>query len=51
VTIYPPGIPILIPGEAISAEAVEYLEFLGRHGARIDGVVEQPEPGIRVLAT
>jgi len=50
VTIYPPGIPILAPGEAISLEAVEYLEFLGRHGARIDGVVEQPDPGIRVLA-
>jgi arginine/lysine/ornithine decarboxylase len=50
VTIYPPGIPILIPGEEISAEAVDYLEFLGRHGARIDGVVELPVPSIRVLA-
>ncbi len=50
VTIYPPGIPILAPGEEISPQAVEYLQFLGRHGARIDGVVEQPEPGIRVLA-
>ncbi|MFI5339012.1 MAG: aminotransferase class I/II-fold pyridoxal phosphate-dependent enzyme [Candidatus Methylomirabilales bacterium] len=50
VTIYPPGIPILAPGEEISREAVEYLQFLGRHGARIDGVMEQPDPGIRVLA-
>jgi arginine/lysine/ornithine decarboxylase len=50
VTIYPPGIPILTPGEEISREAVEYLQFLGRHGARIDGVVELPDPGIRVLA-
>ena len=50
VTIYPPGIPILTPGEEISARAVEYLQFLAQHGARIDGVVEQPEPGIRVLA-
>jgi hypothetical protein len=29
---------------------VDYLEFLGRHGARIDGVIELPDPGIRVLA-
>ena len=50
VTIYPPGIPILVPGEEISPAAVEYLQFLGRHGARIDGVIELPEPGIRVLA-
>jgi arginine/lysine/ornithine decarboxylase len=51
VTIYPPGIPILTPGEEISPAAVEYLRFLGSHGARIDGVIELPEPGIRVLAT
>jgi len=50
VTIYPPGVPILVPGEEISAAAVDYLQFLGRHGARIDGVVERPEAGIRVLA-
>jgi arginine decarboxylase len=50
VTIYPPGIPILTPGEEISPAAVEYLQFLGRHGARIDGVIELPGPGIRVLA-
>lgn len=42
ITIYPPGIPILVPGEEISPTAVEYLEFLGRRGARIDGVVDQP---------
>jgi arginine decarboxylase len=40
ITIYPPGIPILVPGETISREAVEYLTFLGRHGARIDGVFD-----------
>ncbi len=49
VTIYPPGIPILVPGEEISPEAVEYLRFMARHGARIDGVMELPESGIRVL--
>jgi arginine/lysine/ornithine decarboxylase len=59
VTIYPPGIPILVPGEEITPEAVEYLLFLGGHGARIDGVQDPPagsrdeaawgEPAIRVL--
>jgi arginine/lysine/ornithine decarboxylase len=40
ITVYPPGIPILIPGEEISKEAVDYLQHLGAHGARIDGVLE-----------
>ena len=42
ITIYPPGIPILVPGEEISRTAVEYLQFLGMKGARIDGVLDQP---------
>ena len=63
VTIYPPGIPILVPGEEITRTAVDYLLFLECHGARIDGVLEaagpappgtgmagRPEPRIRVLA-
>jgi arginine/lysine/ornithine decarboxylase len=40
ITIYPPGIPILVPGEEISPTAVEYLQFLGSRGARIDGVLD-----------
>jgi len=44
VTVYPPGIPILVPGEEVSADAVEYLVFLGGHGARIDGVQDAPAP-------
>jgi arginine decarboxylase len=62
ITIYPPGIPILVPGEEISQTAVEYLEFLGARGARIDGVLDATagpregihpgttEPHVRVLA-
>jgi len=57
ITIYPPGIPILVPGEEISPTAVEYLEFLGTRGARIDGVLDHPPgagensgPRVRVLA-
>jgi arginine/lysine/ornithine decarboxylase len=54
ITIYPPGIPILVPGEEISAAAVEYLQYLGSRGARIDGVVDPTagggEAAVRVLA-
>jgi arginine/lysine/ornithine decarboxylase len=62
ITIYPPGIPILVPGEEISPTAVEYLEFLGARGARVDGVLDATagsrdgdrpvteEPHVRVLA-
>ena len=45
VTIYPPGIPILVPGEEITRAAVDYLLFLGRRGARIDGVLDPPADG------
>ncbi len=53
ITVYPPGIPILVPGEEISCTAVEYLQFLGARGARIDGVLDQPDetgPQVRVVA-
>ena len=62
ITIYPPGIPILVPGEEVSQTAVEYLQFLGGRGARIDGVLDPAlpsngaagvaasEPQVRVLA-
>jgi lysine decarboxylase len=48
VTIYPPGIPVVVPGETFTPETVEYLRFMGAHGARIDGVLDSPggeEPG------
>ena len=53
ITIYPPGIPILVPGEEISRTAVNYLQLLGARGARIDGVLDQPDeagPQVRVVA-
>jgi arginine decarboxylase len=49
VTIYPPGIPVLVPGEEVGASTIEYLLSLASHGARIDGVLELDEPQIRVL--
>ena len=49
VTIYPPGIPVLVPGEEIGSSTIDYLLSLASHGARIDGVLELDEPQIRVL--
>jgi arginine/lysine/ornithine decarboxylase len=50
VTIYPPGIPVLVPGEEVTPEAIEYLTFLAAQGGRLDGVVELDEPFIRLVA-
>jgi arginine/lysine/ornithine decarboxylase len=49
VSIYPPGIPILVPGEEVDGATVDYLRAVARCGARIDGVRELDEPQVRVL--
>ena len=49
VTIYPPGVPVLVPGEEVGFSAIDYLRSLASYGARIDGVLELDEPQIRVL--
>ncbi|MBI5179903.1 MAG: arginine decarboxylase, partial [Nitrospirae bacterium] len=40
ITVYPPGIPILVPGEIISEEMVAYLRKMIDLGATIDGLNE-----------
>ena len=40
VTVYPPGIPLLVPGEEISREAIDYLQNMAGLGAIIDGMNE-----------
>lgn len=40
VTVYPPGTPILVPGEIVSEEARAYLEEALRLGATVDGLDE-----------
>jgi len=40
VTVYPPGIPLLVPGEEISKEAIDYLQNMAGLGAIIDGMNE-----------
>jgi lysine decarboxylase len=37
VTCYPPGIPILCPGEEVTPEIIEHIELMKRNGYRIQG--------------
>jgi lysine decarboxylase len=49
VTVYPPGIPILIPGEMITPEIRDYLIQISRLGATIDGLPVDDNSMISVL--
>jgi arginine/lysine/ornithine decarboxylase len=40
VTVYPPGIPLFVPGEEISRDAIEYINNMAGWGAIIDGLNE-----------
>ncbi|TYP49237.1 aminotransferase class I/II-fold pyridoxal phosphate-dependent enzyme [Thermosediminibacter litoriperuensis] len=47
---YPPGIPIICPGERITGEVIEYAKALKAEGCHLQGT-EDPEAGfIKVLA-
>ena len=48
VTVYPPGVPMLIPGEELTAEALRRIEENRRLGLTVEGVTEQGE--IAVIA-
>ena len=39
---YPPGIPILAPGERITREIVDYIQFAKERGCSLQGT-EDPE--------
>jgi lysine decarboxylase len=40
VTVYPPGIPVLVPGEIVTGEAVTYLKRTLTLGGTVDGLDE-----------
>lgn len=47
---YPPGVPVLCPGEQVSAEAVEYLQAILDKGGEVRGLAGSPEaPAVRVV--
>lgn len=47
---YPPGIPILAPGELVTAEAVAYILFVGEHGGFLSGTHDPNVRSLQVLA-
>lgn len=50
VAVYPPGIPQLVPGEAITSEQVDYLQQCVEHGLYLHGIVKRGEDAcVRVL--
>ena len=46
---YPPGIPVLAPGETITADKVAYLREGARHGMYLSGPVDPQLKTIRVV--
>lgn len=50
VYVYPPGIPILVPGERISKYTVEKIESILDSGLQLQGVRDQTGAGIQVLS-
>jgi arginine decarboxylase len=50
VTCYPPGVPLLCPGERVDAEVVEYLQVVREAGLRISGPADPTLETLRVVA-
>ena len=48
IAFYPPGIPVLCPGEEITEALVEYIRFYQTKGMRLSGAVDSELKTIRV---
>ena len=49
VTCYPPGIPVVAPGEVVTAEIVEYIHYAKDKGAMLTGAQDMDLTHINVL--
>lgn len=49
-TPYPPGIPLLVPGEKITREVCEYIKDIHSKGARIQGQYDAKLETIKVIS-
>ena len=49
VTPYPPGIPVLVPGEVIDAEQVAYLRSAADAGVHMHGAADSSLTQVQVL--
>jgi arginine/lysine/ornithine decarboxylase len=46
---YPPGIPLLMPGEVISAEMIDYVQYLRRQRIKIVGPEDLQMNTVRII--
>jgi len=46
VTVYPPGIPLLVPGEVVTEEVISYLTGVSGLGGTVDGLSEDGLIGV-----
>ena len=49
VTCYPPGIPIICPGEVVTPDIVSHLELVAAAGLRVSGPGDPTLRTLRVL--
>ena len=49
VMCYPPGIPILSPGESVTADAIRYIEYAKRKGSLLTGAEDMRTEYLNVL--
>ena len=50
VATYPPGAPIIAPGEIISSEVIEYLQCMKAHGAVLKGAADPSLKTLKILS-
>ena len=43
VSVYPPGIPLLCPGEVVTRDGIEYIEYIKKTGGSIVGLRAEEE--------
>ncbi len=46
---YPPGIPILAPGEAITKEIIEYIKYAKEKGCNLTGTEDMQVERLNVI--
>lgn len=49
VMAYPPGIPILAPGELVTPEALDYIQFAGQRGCFLSGTHDPTVQHLQVM--
>jgi arginine/lysine/ornithine decarboxylase len=50
ITPYPPGIPVVVPGERLTEEIVDYLKTGAAEGIYAEGLTDQTLASVRVMA-